>query len=230
MCLRCLALCSHTTHPCVPVHDLPQTMHRPFHCAPNSLLKITRSLPESAYFFDHFAFATYFISAGCCFFASTLFHTHFSHSRGAFIRFGCLDYAGISTLICGSCCLVTYFSYYCDDTARTLWICATLMVASVGIIGPFLEKWSHRSFRPYRVLIYLASGIVSAAPILIYIGRNGFPELEEGSYWTWFWVGNRSPVGSTLLMNVSFLDGLSILGRCQYLHTSSSREVNIWGE
>lgn len=147
-----------------------------------------RALAESLHFYDHVAIGMFFLSALVCFLMSTLFHTHFSHSKEAFIKFGCLDYAGISTLICGSCCIVTYFSFYCESVPRTICLVVTVAIASVGILGPLFEKWSHRSFRFWRVMIYLSSGIVSAAPVLYYLSRDGFPPLHVGGYWAWFWV------------------------------------------
>jgi hypothetical protein len=62
-------------------------------------------------------------------------------------------------------CLVTYFGFYCDAISRVTWITLTILVASVGIIGPFYKGWAHRSFRKWRTLIYVVSGFVSASPV-----------------------------------------------------------------
>jgi hypothetical protein len=67
-----------------------------------------KQVPDNAKFFDYVILASYFMCASACFLFSTLFHTHFCHSRRAFVKFGCLDYAGISTLICMSLLISSY--------------------------------------------------------------------------------------------------------------------------
>lgn len=132
-------------------------------------------LPPGAVLMDGVALSLSFACAGACFLASTLFHTHFCHSKWAFVKFGCLDYAGISTMICGQNSIVTYFAFYCHAAPRRTWIVLTVMMASVGILGPFYEKWSHRSFRRWRTLIYALSAVISASPVFHYLIAYGWP-------------------------------------------------------
>jgi adiponectin receptor len=134
-----------------------------------------RNFPLHGTVGDQAIFFVFFICAQCCFLFSTLFHIHFCHSRWAFVKFGCLDYAGISSMICGSCCVVTYFAFYCEPAYRNIYLTFTVMCASVGILGPFKEKWAHRSFRKWRTLIYVASAVSSALPLLHYLIAHGFP-------------------------------------------------------
>ena len=134
------------------------------------------SLPSSVPMGDVLAMLGFFSCSAACFAASTLFHTHFCQSRWAFVKFGCLDYAGISTMIAGSCSIVTYFAFYCNPFARNAWIGITVLLASVGIIGPWYEKWTHRSFRAIRATIYFVSAVTSALPVFQYLIMSGLPD------------------------------------------------------
>ena len=136
-------------------------------------------IPQEATLADHVVLLGYYASAASCLLFSALFHTHYCQSRWSFIKFGCLDYAGISMLICGSCCLVTYFSYYCEPFWRDACIFATMLMASVGIVGPFFDKWAHRSFRGMRTVIYFLSGVASAMPIILFLLIRGYPSTLD---------------------------------------------------
>ncbi|KAI3654586.1 hypothetical protein MP228_000640 [Amoeboaphelidium protococcarum] len=150
---------------------------------------------EDALVGDKLAMSMFFCCAIACFLFSSLFHTHYSHSKYAFVKFGCLDYAGISTMICGSNSIITYLAFYCDAISRRVWVTLTIMVAFVGVIGPFHEKWAHRSFRKWRAIIYTLSAVTSATPCFQYLIEYGFPEtLDYRAYvgigvMTFFYLG-----------------------------------------
>lgn len=135
-----------------------------------------RLFPDFATFGDYFIFVVFCVCAQSCFLFSTLFHTHFCHSKWAFVKFGCLDYAGISSMICGSCCIVTYFAFYCQPFYRNIYLTFTVLCSCVGILGPFKEKWAHRSFRKWRTIIYTASAFSSAFPLAHYFLFHTFPD------------------------------------------------------
>jgi channel protein (hemolysin III family) len=142
------------------------------------------NLPEGSSVGDMMAFTTFFMCSGLCFLFSTLFHTHYCHSRQAFMRFGCLDYAGISTMICGSACAIAYFAWYCEPFVRNTWLAVLVVVSSIGIVGPLFDAWNTRAFRKLRTLIYVLSGIISAGPVFHYLYSNwGFPPNLDSAFY-----------------------------------------------
>ncbi|KAL7753125.1 hypothetical protein RI367_001577 [Sorochytrium milnesiophthora] len=140
-------------------------------------------LPAQADLYDRLIFAVFLASACGCFAFSTLFHTHFCTTRQAFIRFGCLDYAGISLLISGSAAIVTYYAFYCphDHHTRLLYLGLLVLVSLVGIVGPIVPVWATARFRIYRTLIYLGSGVIAAMPIMHFLAYYGMPALKAAA-------------------------------------------------
>jgi adiponectin receptor len=157
------------------------------------------NFPKGSHLFDLVAFTCYFISAVICLGFSSLFHLHFCHSKQAYVTFGCLDYAGISTLICGSCCLVTYLLFYCQTVPRVAWLTATILLASVGIIGPLHPEWATQPYRKVRTLVYLSSAITSACPILHYVLLHGWPQgIDVTAYHAWAAMTLLYLIGATV--------------------------------
>jgi len=144
------------------------------------------NLPQGSDIWDHIIIALFLISACKCFLFSTLFHTHFCHSKEAFIKFGCLDYAGISILICGSASIITYYAFYCDFYYRAFWLGLLGSISSVGIFGPMFSIWATARFRVWRTLIYVLSGVLSAIPIFHFLIRNGIPNVAGLAFYGWF--------------------------------------------
>ncbi|KAJ1504305.1 Progestin and adipoQ receptor member 3, partial [Coelomomyces lativittatus] len=125
----------------------------------------------------HWVFLFFLLSACHCFTCSVLFHTHYSNNVQAFRTFGCLDYAGISVLICGSAVLVAYYLHYCSPTLQWVYGISLILMNSVGIIGPVFQTWASPQFRVGRTLIYLGSGLGSGLPLLHFLWlHGGIPE------------------------------------------------------
>ena len=99
------------------------------------------------------------------------------------VTFGCLDYAGISLLICGSFAIVTYYSFYCDAFWRQVYLTQIVLFGSVGIVGPWLSFWRSSDFRWGRVLVYTSSAVASAIPIFHYLLVYGLPHHIEPLGW-----------------------------------------------
>jgi adiponectin receptor len=99
------------------------------------------------------------------------------------VRFVCLDYAGISLLICGSFAILTYYAFYCDVFWRRFYLTQTISVSMVGIIGPFLPYWTAPAFRWGRVSVYTTSAIASAVPSLHYLFVYGIPQRIDVLGW-----------------------------------------------
>ena len=129
---------------------------------------------------DKVVFTIYCICAIKCFFMSSLFHLHSHQPYKTFRLFSCLDYAGISIMIMGSCILLTYYVYYCDDTFRTLWIFLTVLVSFVGILGPFFEPFAkHPSL---RAICYIASAGISGLPVGYHMITHSIPFNANGIF------------------------------------------------
>lgn len=131
---------------------------------------------------DHLVFLGFFSGAFICLATSTLYHSSHCHSKDAYVLFGCLDYAGISTMICGSSTIATYYLFYCDFWSRSVWMGLTCASSAVGIIGPWYQHWTHPSFHTQRALIYVSSGVFSGLPVLHYIAANGLPGVGASFY------------------------------------------------
>ncbi|KNE71110.1 hemolysin III family channel protein [Allomyces macrogynus ATCC 38327] len=159
----------------------------------------TMFLPSQAGVWDHVVFGGFLASACACFLFSTLFHTHYCNNRDAYVRFGCLDYAGISILICGSATLVTYYVLACDPLLRTIYLTLLLSVSFVGIVGPYFAIWATSRFRVWRTIIYVASGILSGVPIFHYVFKHGIPtDMPWWAMYGWFVMGGTYIVGATI--------------------------------
>ncbi|KAJ3373431.1 Adiponectin receptor protein 1 [Allomyces arbusculus] len=144
-------------------------------------------VPPAADVWDRVVFVVFLLSACKCFLFSTLFHTHYCNSRQAYIRFGCLDYAGISLLICGSALVLTYYVFYCERFLRTVYVVSLLAISLVGIIGPLFSVWTTARFRVWRTLIYITSGLVAGLPVFHFLMVHGVP--HDAPWWaTYGWL------------------------------------------
>jgi adiponectin receptor len=128
--------------------------------------------------YDHIIFTFFFLCAIKCLICSTLFHIHFCRSEEMWIAYGCLDFAGISMLICGSFSLVTYYSYYGEGFWQTFYMIKIVAVSSVGILGPMFPIWKTAQFRWGRVIVYFFSVVISAYPVISYVISNAAAELR----------------------------------------------------
>jgi adiponectin receptor len=108
-----------------------------------------------------------------------MFHVCHCHSPQAHFRFCCLDYMGISSLICGSFCIVNYYGYYCSSGWRTFYLALTLLLTSISWAGSMRPIWHRFEFRVTRTLFYVCLGFVLAAPVLHYLVVNGIPHQVD---------------------------------------------------
>ncbi|KAK9766237.1 hypothetical protein K7432_004832 [Basidiobolus ranarum] len=132
-------------------------------------------LPRGADVVDKGMFSLLLLTAAQCLICSSLFHLFLGCSKGAFIKWGCWDYSGISTLICGCYCIVVYYCFYCQPLLRDIFLGIIVAVNLTGIIGPQTSVWSEPWFRLYRAGIYVGSGVVSMVPVVYWLIKHGFP-------------------------------------------------------
>lgn len=154
------------------------------------------TFPKEAHISDHLMFLAYLLCALHCLVGSTVFHTLFCHSDVVYYRLACVDYMGISTLVGGSFCLVTYYLYYCHFFYRCLYLSVILGISIGGVVGPFLPSWHKPAFRVYRATFYIALGVLSAWPAFHHMYEFGLP--KHCHFWTY------------LLVVVGYVSGASI--------------------
>ena len=130
---------------------------------------------------DKIMFTLYCICAFKCFLFSSVYHLHcHTDSKTRFVFFSCLDYAGISIMILGSCILMTYYIYYCHKTMQIIWLTMLSLLSLVGILGPFFESFAkHPSL---RTICYILSGSLSGLPVGIHILTHSIPFHDNGVY------------------------------------------------
>lgn len=93
---------------------------------------------------DRVIFAVFFVAACKCLMCSTVWHTLSGiNDYATFKRVACLDYVGISVLICASVVLTEYYGFYCQDQWRNTYMVGTGTLAVAGIFIPFME-WFDR--------------------------------------------------------------------------------------
>ncbi|KAI8374620.1 hemolysin-III related-domain-containing protein [Radiomyces spectabilis] len=116
---------------------------------------------------DRIIFAIFFLAACKCLMCSTVWHTLSGiNDYHTFTRMACLDYVGISVLICASIILCEYYGFYCHDAWRNSYIIGTGTLAIVGITMPFMSWFDKLEFRWIRIAFFIclaSSGIVPIA-------------------------------------------------------------------
>ncbi|KAI9187920.1 hypothetical protein H9P43_002311 [Blastocladiella emersonii ATCC 22665] len=156
-------------------------------------------LPANAVVWGHIVLVAFLLSACKCFLFSTLYHTHLCRDYATYIRFGCLDYAGISILIGGASSVITYCAYYCDASLRSMYLSLTVGLSLIGVVGPLFPAWPTTRFRPWRTLIYVGSGIFSVLPIVHFVAANGLPDgIPWWAAYGWLVVAGLNLCGATI--------------------------------
>ncbi|KAI8914224.1 hemolysin-III related-domain-containing protein [Gorgonomyces haynaldii] len=134
---------------------------------------------ENAKLSDVIVLCGMLLSACYTFICSALFHLHICVSKEASQFYGCLDYSGISALICGGCCAWIYYLLYCEPIAQICSLILLCIANLVGIFGPMLSFWRKPEFRVGRTVVYITSGCVGIVPVTYYImkyGMDAFPD------------------------------------------------------
>ncbi|KAJ3220175.1 ADP-ribosylation factor GTPase activating protein, ER-Golgi transport [Dinochytrium kinnereticum] len=117
---------------------------------------------------DRAILCVFLVVSAFTFAASSQFHLHLSHSCEAYLKFGCLDYSGISASVCATSITILYHLFKCNPQILYQWLSTILLINLVGVLGPLFKIWPTVSFRPYRTFIYVLSAFLSFAPIIQY--------------------------------------------------------------
>lgn len=121
-----------------------------------------------------------FLASACyLFLASSLYHLHICVDHRSYEFFGCLDYTGISALICGGTGAITYYILYCDPIMRTTSLIVLGCTNLLGFVGPSFSIWRTPGFRVGRAVLFLSSAAIGLFPIFFYLGKYGTAALPS---------------------------------------------------
>ncbi|KAI9268061.1 hemolysin-III related-domain-containing protein [Phascolomyces articulosus] len=123
-------------------------------------------LISTAPLIDRVMFAVFFTAACKCLMCSTVWHTLSGiNDYTIFKRVACLDYVGISVLICASVVLTEYYGFYCDDMWRNTYMAGTGTLAVVGSIIPFMDWFEKREMKWLRITFFITMAASAAVPV-----------------------------------------------------------------
>ncbi|KAI7857071.1 hemolysin-III related-domain-containing protein [Circinella umbellata] len=115
---------------------------------------------------DRLIFAVFFTAACKCLVCSTVWHTLSGiNDYTIFKRVACLDYVGISVLICASVVLTEYYGFYCDDMWRNTYMAGTGTLAVIGTIIPFMDWFEKREMKWLRITFFITMAASAAFPV-----------------------------------------------------------------
>ncbi|KAI8092374.1 hemolysin-III related-domain-containing protein [Gilbertella persicaria] len=123
---------------------------------------------------DRLVFLVFFLAACKCLMCSTVWHTLSGiNNLKVYKQVACLDYVGISVLICASIILCEYYGFYCDDAIRNTYISFTSTLAVIGVSMPFQEWFDKHERRWLRIAFFIAlasSGVFVIAHLTVVRG------------------------------------------------------------
>ncbi|KAG1048412.1 hypothetical protein G6F43_009195 [Rhizopus delemar] len=131
---------------------------------------------------DRLVFLIFLLAACKCLMCSTVWHTLSGiNNLKIYKQVACLDYVGISVLICASIMLCEYYAFYCDDAIRNAYMVATSSLAILGVIMPFQSWFDHHDRRWLRIAFFIA--LASSSAIIII-----HTSLVRGVFQTFGWL------------------------------------------
>ncbi|KAI7907332.1 hemolysin-III related-domain-containing protein [Cokeromyces recurvatus] len=149
---------------------------------------------------DRIVFLIFFLAACKCLMCSTVWHTLSGiNNLKVYHQVACLDYVGISVLICASIILCEYYGFYCQDVIRNTYITATSTLAVIGVSMPFQAWFDRQDCRWLRIAFFVALAS-SSAFIIAHLS------IVRGVYETFNWL---TPVFKSI---ACYLVGVIIYG------------------
>ncbi|OBZ89621.1 Uncharacterized protein C30D11.11 [Choanephora cucurbitarum] len=149
---------------------------------------------------DRAVFLVFFLAACKCLMCSTVWHTLSGiNNIKVYKQVACLDYVGISVLICASIILCEYYGFYCDDAIRNTYISFTSTLAVIGVSMPFQDWFDKHERRWLRIAFFIAlasSGVFVIAHLAV----------VRGAHATFSWL---APVFKSILC---YLAGVVVYG------------------
>jgi adiponectin receptor len=131
---------------------------------------------------DRIMFGVFILAACKCLVCSTVWHTLSGISDlKTYRQVACLDYVGISVLICASLMLCEYYGFYCDEAVRNVYITATSTMAVIGVSMPF-QAWFDKHERRWLRIAFFVTLASSGAIIIAHLA------LVRGMATTFSWL------------------------------------------
>ncbi|ORZ16517.1 hemolysin-III related-domain-containing protein [Absidia repens] len=116
---------------------------------------------------DWIIFTTFFVAVCKCLMCSMVWHTLSGiNDYHLFTRVACLDYVGISALICASLMLSEYYGFYCNVTWRNTYLIGSGSLAVIGIFMPLMPWFDRPESRWIRIMFFVALASSGFIPIL----------------------------------------------------------------
>lgn len=106
------------------------------------------------------------VSAISCMFVSAYYHLFHVQSPDAVIFLAKLDYAGICMLVAGTSTPAVYYGFYCSYYLRMVYMSFTLVSPLLVAILCLLDTMAQPHLRPLRSIVFMAVGVLVAAPML----------------------------------------------------------------
>ncbi|KAL0073055.1 hemolysin-III related-domain-containing protein [Phycomyces blakesleeanus] len=129
---------------------------------------------------DKVFFGVFFVAACKCLLCSTVWHTLSGISDlQTYRKVACLDYVGISVLICASIILCEYYGFYNHDIWRNTYITATGSMAILGVAMPFMSWFDHSERRWLRTMFFVVMASSAVVPIIHLCIANGLQETAN---------------------------------------------------
>ncbi|AOW01540.1 hemolysin-III related-domain-containing protein [Yarrowia lipolytica] len=122
---------------------------------------------EKSSLMDNMCMIVFLVAAMKCLVCSSIWHTFNSicwieHRK----KFACVDYTGITVLICASILTTEYTAFYCNPTMQTVYMTLT---AFFGITGVFLSwdpKFDDPKNRHWRILFFVSFAVAGATSFI----------------------------------------------------------------
>lgn len=122
---------------------------------------------EQSSFMDNMCMVVFLVAAMKCLVCSSIWHTFNSicwieHKK----KFACVDYTGITVLICASILTTEYTAFYCNPAMQTLYMTLT---AFFGITGVFLSwdpSFDDPKNRHWRILFFVSFAVAGVASFI----------------------------------------------------------------
>ena len=142
--------------------------------------------PLKADVYDQIIFVIFCATAMKCLLCSTLFHVHHCHHNHRVYRnLCCLDYIGISALICGSFCLFTYYGFYCQRPLRMFYLTILVALGIAGMAASAFPAMYSKKHRVLRTVLFVLIGVFSSVPAFHYLAAFELPKISGWGLHGW---------------------------------------------
>ncbi|RYC60031.1 hypothetical protein CHU98_g6183 [Xylaria longipes] len=130
---------------------------------------------------DYIIFAFLLSAAAACLGISSAYHMLMSHSREVEARWLRLDFVGIIILIVGSFVSGIYVGFWCEWTERKIYWGMSVSLGVVSIVIMLAPYFQGPSWRNFRLVVFVVTGLSGFAPIIHGIHMFGFSQMVKQS-------------------------------------------------